>query len=148
SLVGPRLALTAAHCLINPRTRRFHPAEALHVVFGYSRASYLAHAVVERFSVGPGYDLSRPLASLSSDWALLTLADDASARLGHFQVASAEPGAALLHGGYTVGRMEVLLADPSCRLLGAAAEPGLVRHDCETTFGDSGGPLLERTATG
>src|SRR5262245_59103695 len=44
AIVSERTVLTAAHCLYNPRTRRYFPADSLHFLAGYEGAAYGAAA--------------------------------------------------------------------------------------------------------
>lgn len=55
ALIGPRLVLTAAHCLWNHKTKRWLAAESLHFVAGYSRGEYLAHDIARTFTTAPGF---------------------------------------------------------------------------------------------
>src|SRR5882762_6617074 len=56
SVVGPRLVLTAAHCLWSKRTAAWLPPRSFHFVSGYDHGKYLADADVASYLVAPGYD--------------------------------------------------------------------------------------------
>ena len=46
TLVAPATVLTAAHCVFNPRTQRYHLAGSLHFLIGYDGSRYAGHALV------------------------------------------------------------------------------------------------------
>ncbi|CAO3446353.1 trypsin-like serine peptidase [Azospirillum largimobile] len=146
ALVGPRTVLTAAHCLFNPRTRRFLQASSLHVLFGYDRGEFTRHVTVARVATDPAYDPAAPNPVVSADWAVLTLAEAAPESVPPLPVSAAPlpAGTPLMLGGYSQDRAQILMADRDCRMLGESA--GLLVHDCDATRGTSGGPLLVRSA--
>jgi protease YdgD len=153
ALVGPRTVLTAAHCLVAPRTRALVQPGSLHFLLGYHLGAWAAHGRVTGFVVGPGY---RPdgTGPAGADWAVLTLErplEVPPSRLLPLLAEAPAPQTPLMLGGYQQDRPEVILADAGCRLLGqrgeAAGQPMLV-HDCAGTRGVSGAPLLARGADG
>ncbi len=148
ALVAPARVVTAAHCLFNARTRRFLPESSLHVLFGYARGTYSRHVLVSAVATDPAYDPAAPRPVLSADWALLTLAGPAPAGVPPLALSTAPPavGTAVMLGGYSQDRAQILMADRDCRILGMAA--GLLAHDCDATRGTSGGPLLVREGDG
>lgn len=145
-LVGPVTVLTAAHCLYNRRTRALLHPESLHVLFGYSRGDYLWHGRVADYSLGRGFDEAEPARHPGSDWARLKLAATPPVAIEPLQVASNDPasGTAVALSGYSQDRAQVLMADLSCNITGAAPIRGvqLLTHDCAAAPGTSGAPLL------
>jgi protease YdgD len=144
-LVGPRTALTAAHCLWAWRTHRFVAAPSVHVLTGYAAGSFAKHSVAVSYRLGSGDISARPDA-VEDDFAVVTLAEpigDAPLRL-----AAADPpaGTALVLGGYNRDRAEVIEADLHCRVVGLL--PGRLVHSCAGTHGTSGAPLLAQAADG
>nr|WP_302474411.1 trypsin-like serine protease [Roseococcus sp. MDT2-1-1] len=139
TLVEPRLVLTAAHCLVSPRSRQLVQPSSVHFLQAYNRGHYSAHGRVVGFRTGDGY---RPDASgpPDSDWALLLLAEPLPGPVLPAWARGLPPRLELALGGYQQDRPEQLLADTSCQLLAVAA--GMVVHDCAGTRGASGAPLL------
>ena len=143
-LVAPDRVLTAAHCLVAPRTGAWLRPERVNLLAGYDRGTFRGHAVAVSYVTG-GYD---PAAGgpRGADWAVLRLAAPLPAPV--LPVAAAVPGMAAMLGGWQRDRAHALLADTDCRVTDAgrdAAGPLLV-HDCAATRGSSGGPLLVRAA--
>jgi protease YdgD len=150
-LIGPRSVLTAAHCLVAPRTRRLVQPGSIHFLLGYDRGNWLAHGQVTGYRVGPGYN---PAGSgpATADWAVLTLDRPLGTpdRVVPLLATVPPPRVALMLGGYQQDRPEVLLADGGCRVLGMSARgpSGMLLHDCAATRGASGAPVLARGPDG
>lgn len=136
--------LTAAHCIFNPRTRRFLPPSSLHVLFGYRRGDYKLHARVERYTIGPGYEPATRLSSIASDWAVLTLTEPLPEEMRPLQRADRVPvaGTPLMIAGYGRRRLHIMTGDKTCQLLSASQSPDLLVHNCRVAKGLSGAPLL------
>ncbi len=135
-MVGPRTALTAAHCLTGPRTHRPVPPASVHVLIGYAGGQFARHSIATSYRLdGRGADV-----------AVVTLADPIGADT--LRLADADPptGTAVVLGGYNRDRAEVIEADMSCRVIDATS--ARLVHDCAGTFGTSGAPLLGRAADG
>jgi protease YdgD len=152
TLVAPRLLITAAHCLYNPRTQAYFRAAELHFLLGYTRGAFVAHALGIRVTIGTGYDPKRPATSIGSDWALVTI-DQALGTPDRVLRLIDEPlqaGRGAMVGGYSQDFVELITADSSCRIIRLDTDAGghrYMQHDCATTFGDSGAPLLVRDGT-
>ncbi|HEV2099622.1 MAG TPA: trypsin-like peptidase domain-containing protein [Stellaceae bacterium] len=147
ALVGPALALSAAHCLVNPRTGRFFPSSAVHFLIGYSGERYAWHAVGRSVRIGTGYDPARPKETIGSDWALIAL-DKALGAADRVLPILRDPlpaGASVVLGGYQRDHPLVMIADTHCHILGHAVDAdgkALLRHSCAGLQGMSGAPLL------
>jgi protease YdgD len=147
TLVGPSTVLTAAHCVYNPRTRRYFQPDALHFLIGYDGSRYAGHSIGVKLETGPGYDPSRPSETRGSDWALIWLdtrlgsADRVLPMIGEVP----EVGSTIMLGGYQQDHPLVLMADTECRIVGRSTDASgllLLRHNWTGTRGDSGAPLL------
>lgn len=142
-LIGARLAVTAAHCVYNRAARRFLPPGAIHFVLGYDRGRFGFATVAAAVRIGLGYDPERPLDSLRSDWALLTLAEPAPSSVEPIVVAERppEPGNTFASAGFGRDRAYALTVAASCRYLSGYAS-GLLAAECSIIQGYSGGPML------
>lgn len=144
SLIEQDQVLTAAHCLFNRRTNRFLPPAAIHVLFGYKRGHYVAHALVGSYILGPGYDPARELSTVSSDWAILKLVDPVPNQIRPLRFVDRvpAPGFELNLGSYGQRRLYLMTADRNCELLGQVPGTALFAHNCSAAPGSSGAPLL------
>jgi protease YdgD len=152
ALVGPRLVLTAAHCLVAHRARAMVQPGSVHFLLGYDRGTAVAHARVAAYRVRPGFRPDPP-GPLASDWAVLTLERPIGTpdRVLPLLREAPPPRAPLMLGGYQQDRREVVLADTGCRAIGLlrlATGQAMLAHDCAGTRGASGGPLLAQGADG
>lgn len=148
ALIAPRLVLTAAHCLLAPRSGNLMQPGSLHFLLGYERSAQVAHANVVGYRIGNGFRAGNG-SPPDADWAVLTLDRDLAPREFTLPlIATAPPTRTpLMLAGYQQDRPEVLLADTQCRSLGTT-RMGLLVHDCAGTRGVSGGPILAALPAG
>ena len=152
ALLGPRTVLTAAHCLVAPRSRKLVQPRSVHFLRGYHLGQWQAEGRAIRFKTGPGFDPARR-GPTEADWAVLTLDRDVAGSVPSLVLERhvPSPGTPLMLGGYQQDRPELLLADRACHLLGVSGRRGAARllwHDCAGTRGASGAPLLAQRASG
>lgn len=145
-LVGPRLVLTAAHCLVDEARGRMLPASAARFT--------LADGTVRQgvsYRHGQGFIPARQ-EPWRADWAYVTL--DAEVPGVQPLALLREPpsaGLPLALGGWQHDRPGVITADTGCRVIGTAtygAQGMVIQHNCAGTFGSSGAPILARGADG
>jgi protease YdgD len=149
-LIAPSVVLTAAHCLYNPHTRALLQPVSLRVLFGYERARYRWHRRVAQLTAGPGFDGAQGAAQ-PGDWARLELTEPVPVTPLPLSDDRIHRGTVVTLAGYNQDRAQLLMADRDCRILRVAALPDgarLIFHDCGTTRGTSGAPLLTWRAEG
>jgi len=81
TLVGRRLVLTSAHCVINPMTRKALEPGRVYFRAGYFKESHKGVSVASEIQIDPGFleQEQRPIGALH-DWALVTLRDEIALR--------------------------------------------------------------------
>lgn len=149
ALIAPDRVLTAAHCLVAPRTGNLILPGRTHVLAGYERGEFRAHATVREFRLGPGFDPASR-GPFGADWALLRLASPLPGpALPRASLPAA--GTPAMLAGFQQDRAHALLADTDCAIEAPMRDEArrlLLRHGCAATRGASGGPLLVRQGEG
>lgn len=140
--------LTAAHCLFNPRTRRFIPAAALHFLVGYRTGRYSAHVRVSSYVIGAGFDPLRYGQTSNADWAVLTVTERLPREIEPIKLSSdiAPSGTKAVMAGYPRDRVHAMTADSDCELREKIDGGRLFLHTCRGIGGYSGAPILVRAA--
>ncbi|AWN36433.1 trypsin-like serine peptidase [Methylobacterium radiodurans] len=148
TLIGPRLVLSAAHCLWDgPRARWVGP-QSVHFVAGWRQGTYNAHAIAQRYVTGPGYTFGTAPADFAKDWALIALAEPVDLRPVPLADARAEAARhEIRRAGYSHARAERMSAQGNCAVEDQA-EPPLLMHDCRALPGESGSALLRMGESG
>lgn len=146
-MISGNFALTAAHCLFFRSTRRFLPAQSLHLVFGYERQDYREHFRVSAYYIPPRYDAAKPYESLAHDWALLRLSGRAQTpplpiKIPKNAKSHGAAGSRLMTAGYSHFQPYVMTADRDCRFIGRSRDKRFVFDSCHAPAGFSGAPLL------
>jgi protease YdgD len=147
ALVGPSTVLTAAHCMFNPSTQQRIPAGSVHFQIGDAARRDVDFAIGVRVETGPGYNPARPVETIGSDWALVTLNTELGSADRILPIDDGPPavGSIVMLGGYQRDHPFLLMGDTQCRIIGRFADASgrlLLRHNCAGTGGASGAPLL------
>lgn len=134
ALVAPDLVLTAAHCLIHPKTKKPVRAEDAHFLAGADRGAYREHGRARRLC------FLGAEARLTEDAALIRLRAPLETPPVAIAAAPLSPGARVGAAGYPRPRSQILSVQEDCRLRGARG--ALLEIDCAAAPGGSGGPLF------
>jgi protease YdgD len=143
-MIGRRLAVTAAHCLWNRRTRAPMPVSSLVFVAAWEKGRYLAAAHVAKAHIAPGWSFEAPYGPsvASHDWALLELDEPLGDQVGWVGLGDGPAaGQPVVTVGYGQDRPHVPTAHIGCTITARRPE-GLFLHDCDAVHGDSGGPVM------
>ncbi len=145
TLVGPRIVVTAAHCLVTADASGLVRPRA--ITFRIDGRS--ARGVALRS--GPGFDPRRE-EPWRLDWAVVTIdAPLGNGRSLHMLQEPPREGLAVALAGWQHDRPGVLLADLGCHvgLFATFGRQGvMVGHNCAGTTGSSGAPLIARGPDG
>ena len=158
TLVAPNLVVTAAHCVVDPWSRKPFPLHDIHFLAGVRRTESKGHATVQCLHFPENYQFIPPekilpalpaqtvtMRSFLTDVVVMVL--DTSLTVDPAPLAeglSAQPGLRLAHVAYAADRRFMPSAHFDCHLLSSEPRP-LWFNDCDTHPASSGGPLFIRT---
>nr|WP_319382549.1 trypsin-like peptidase domain-containing protein [uncultured Roseibium sp.] len=152
TLIAPNLVLTAAHCIVNSKTKKMLPADEVLFIAGVRRDKYAARLEAQCLLVPDGYvPTGRPrIGDIRKDLGLIVLKEpstlfplppltpDESRRL--------RQSTRFLSVGYRRSRPYLPTVVSSCSILGSQEDVWIT--DCNTESGASGGPLMVNTIFG
>lgn len=151
TLVGPRLVLTAAHCVhMNGKAL---PPDHVHFLAGLNKGMPGAHSLAARLDVAPGYIATEAptAAGAANDWALITLEATIPVKpiavqaLDEFAFAAVARSGAALQVGYGKDRPYLPSVRRECAIK-PGANTGTFTFECLLNFGYSGAPILADVA--
>lgn len=166
-LIGPKLAVTAAHCLYDKRKKWFVPPSQVHFVAGFFRkddayqdgevqfqdSSYVGHSTAESYFIPDTYQEGvSPTGKIAvSDWAFLILNEPIGLKSGWFGVKPLDRlslkrlldmETPFVQAGYSKDKKRELTAHINCPFEGFAKGLALLVHRCDAVPGDSGSPIF------
>ena len=146
TLIGPRMVITAAHCLVARRSGKRHALGNIHFLPGTKGGKALAHGRAECVRLAEGYrhDQDDAAEKFRTDVAVIILKEPLEIPPAPLVGARVEKAPLTLqHLGYARDSRHRIKRDADCKLRGR--QSGLWFTDCDTHFGGSGGPVfLER----
>jgi len=144
TLVAEDLVLTAAHCVVSPRTGELYAPGNIHFVAGWRRGVDVANSEAASVAIHPGFSGVAPVDfdQVRADLALIRLKRPIPARKAPaFKVAPAPPPRTpLTLISYRRDRAHALTRQEGCDIMGG--EGGVLALGCDVTFGASGSPLF------
>jgi protease YdgD len=159
TLVAPNLVVTAAHCVMDPWSKKPFPLHNIHFLAGVHGAEYKAHSTAKCLRFLRDYVFIPPekylpslfvqkvrLEALLKDVAVIVLNDRLAVEPARVaEPVSLQPGLRLVHAAYPADRRYMLTAHFDCQLLRGDAGLALWATDCDTHPASSGGPVFTRT---
>lgn len=153
TVVGPKLVLTAAHCLWDKRQWTFMAVDKIHFVAGWQRGEFNFHAIAVAVHIAPGYDPEEAggMRNLVHDWALVELETDPVPTTGVITPvpytekifwAHRKQKTVFIQAGYSGDRGQVLTGHVGCPMWGFVKGLALAIHACDAVPGDSGSPII------
>ena len=152
SLIATNLVITAAHCVMDPWSRKPFPLHQIHFLAGVRGSSWLGHSTAKCLHFPPDYEYVGPSGRLPSqqvprraflrDVVLIVLKDDLNniTPLELDRAAVQSPDISLVHASYPADRRYALTGHFGCHLL--ARDQNLWFTDCDTHAASSGGPVF------
>ena len=149
TLIGPRLVLTAAHCVTDDGINLTIP-DTFHAGLGGGQEAATAKVIDGSFSPDYVTDAAPAGGGNGNDWGLLVLDRDLGTSVGTLAIHALTAddlfligGSGLLvdQAGYSWDTGDNLSANEACRVT-EAFEDNSILHECDTTQGDSGSPIL------
>lgn len=163
TLITPQLALTAGHCLLQAPEGKFDPPIALRFIANNGQWRYEIHSIEGRVEKSLSHHLRPdgdgwivPPRAAPSDFGLIVLrnAPQGITPVSLFEGSKQALNEALkaedrrvTQAGYPEDHLDSLYAHTNCLVTGWT-QASVISHQCHTLPGDSGSPLMLKTAAG
>lgn len=142
TLIAPSTVLTAAHCVIDRRTRRVVAVDRVHFLPGFRIGDYAAHARATAVRLSPRFALSARGADHDLAVIDLTAPVPAAVRPIPVDTAAGAEGALVLVS-YGMDRSQIMSIQRGCRVLRRVG--ATMFTDCLGLPGASGAPILQES---
>jgi V8-like Glu-specific endopeptidase len=151
TLVGPKLVLTAAHCLY--LGNQMATPRSVHFSAGLNKGAAAAHSVAASLEVSRDYDpqLEGRIAGADGDWSIVTLTDALTSRPVRVRALSTEEFRAVaaansaMQVGYGRDRPCLPSILRNCEMSEGPSQ-ALFTYRCLVNFGYSGAPIIAEAA--
>ena len=147
SLIAPNVVISAAHCVMDPWSRKPFHLDQIHFLAGVRGSSWLGHSTARCLNFPPEYKYLGPFQDVPRraffrDVVLIVLKDAlndiAPLELDRAEVQSSD--VSLVHAAYPADRRYVLTGHFGCHLV--AHDQDLWFTDCDAHPASSGGPVF------
>lgn len=159
TLIAPNLVLTAAHCIMDPWSKKPYPSNNIHFLAGVRGAQHKGHATAKCLRFPKGYEFVAsekilptmpaqkvPIRNFATDVVVIVLNENLAIQPASLDAGvEPAPGLRLVHLAFPADRRFVLSAHLECHLLRSDIEGALWFNDCDTHPASSGGPIFTRT---
>ncbi|MCZ4280670.1 trypsin-like serine protease [Kiloniella laminariae] len=140
-MIGKNHLYTQAHCLYNKAEKRWWKEEELHFRAGYQRDNHIGSSDIARIEISESYDPANPnsLASMTGDWALVTLKEPLGQRTGWLGLKNMDQGlrqrlrsgtANIFNAGYHSGWGHAVKLSSNCSKEATQKIPGIGSIPC------------------
>jgi protease YdgD len=145
TLIGPRLVLTAAHCLYDRPRKKWVDPSLVHFVAGYSRGKYKAHSVASSFEAADGLvPPEKPESGfIAHDWAVLVLEKPVDLKPIPIRYDKWPRAMEVVRAGYRADRQHLITVQHGCSAEKVDLAGLFLVRGCTSAHGESGSAIFE-----